>query len=102
MNKLKIGNKEIIILFWLLESRGKAEYIPIPILCSLTGLPCQEVKLGLLYLEKNGLVEAVVDDKLTEDARFKYALTPPGLAFVQEVLREPQKPGIVHKSLKPS
>lgn len=98
---MKVGNKEIVILYWLLDTRDRAGWLPIPILCTLSGLSCTEVKKVVLQMEKAGFVEAYVDSRLVEDAKYKYRLTPTGLAFIQEILRTPQKSGLIHKPLKP-
>ena len=98
---MKIGDREILLLFALLDRRELGGYLPLPVLRQITGLPTGEAKVVALSLEKAGLIECTVDERLAEDAKYKCALTPAGMAFMQEILHTPQKKGIIHKARTP-
>jgi len=98
---MKIGDNEILLLYSLLDNRQKGEFLPLTIIRWQTGLPSPQSKAVALSLENSGLIECLVDERLSEDARYKYRLTPSGLAFMQEVLRGQPKKGIIHKPRRP-
>lgn len=98
---MKIGDNEILLLYALLDSRQRGEFLPLTIIRHQTGLPTAQAKAVALSLENINLIECRVDERLSEDARYKYRLTPSGLAFMQEILRSPPKKGIIHKPRRP-
>lgn len=98
---MKIGDNEILFLYTLLDSREKREFLPLPIIRQQAGLPISQAKAVALVLEKANLINCYVDEHLSEDAKYKYGLTPSGLAFMQEILRSPPKKGIIHKPKRP-
>ena len=98
---MKIGNDEILMLYTLLDNRELGEYLPLPVLTQRAGLPANEAKAVALSLERAGLIACEVDAHLAEDAKYKYALTPVGLSFMQEVLRPKPKKGLIHKPRRP-
>ena len=98
---MKIGDHEILVLYALLQTREMGGYLPLPVLRQITGLPTGEAKAVALALERGGMIECTVDKRMTDDAKYKCALTPAGLAFMREVLHTPQKRGIIHKPRTP-
>ena len=98
---MRIGDNEILFLYLLLDSRQKGEFLPLPIIRQQTGLPSADAKAVALRLENAGIIECSVDDRLAEDAKYKYRLTPSGMAFMQEILRVKPKKGIIHKPRRP-
>ncbi len=98
---MRIGDHEILVLYALLDSRQKGEFLPLTIIRQQTGLPSADAKSVALRLENSGIIECSVDDRLAEDAKYKYRLTPSGVAFMQEVLRVQPKKGIIHKPRRP-